>query len=148
MRRLAAAGEALGPGLEVVALGEAAGQTGGFEVLAAGAVVAAGQLVEVSPDGVEAVVVVQARVLVELVELCEGDVGSVGHGDGDRSVERDDRVRGDAAEHVVQRTDLEPVGVRGGRRLVVDGGDGGLQLVRTDRTVGERAGDQRRRPRR
>ena len=42
-------------------------------------------------------------------------------------------------QHPVEREDLRPVGVRGGRRLVVQRGDGGLQLVRADRPPRQRS---------
>ena len=61
----------------------------------------------------------------------------------DDPVERDHRPGRHAASSVVEGEDLRPVGVLGARRLVVDGGDRGLHLVRADRARGQRAGDQR-----
>ena len=68
--------------------------------------------------------------------------GPCDHGDGDGAVERHHRVRGDAGEEVVEPEDLDPVGVVGRGRLVVDGGDGRLQLVRADAPDGQRGAEE------
>ena len=52
-------------------------------------------------------------------------------GEGDRAVERDDGVRGDREELVVELENLAPVGCGCGRGVAVDGVDRGLDLVRT-----------------
>ncbi len=79
----------------------------------------------------------------ELVEQLEAVTRSAHHRDGDRVIQLDHRVVGDRLEQPVEGEDLRPVGRVGGRRLVVDGRDRGLQLVRADRVARERLGDQR-----
>ena len=78
----------------------------------------------------------------EVVDEFEALFGAVGHRDGDRAVERDDRRRQTPVELVVQPGDLRPVGVRRRRGLRVDGGDGRLQHVRPRRAGAQRVLDQ------
>ena len=75
------------------------------------------QVEEVCADGVHAVVVE-----VQCGQFVECSVRAVDHGDGDDAVEGDHRSGRDAAEQLVQREDLRPVGVFGGPGL---GGFGG-----------------------
>ena len=65
------------------------------------------------------------------------------HGRGDGVIERHHRIVRHALEQAIQRQDLRPVGILGARRFVVDGRDRGLQLIRADRTLGERVADER-----
>ena len=67
---------------------------------------------------------------------------SVDHGDGDRVIQRDHRVVREPQQHLVQLHDLRPIGLLGARRLVVDGGDRGLELIGPDRPAWEGVGDQ------
>ena len=64
----------------------------------------------------------------------DGQAGgrAVDHRRRDRPVDRHDRIAGHPLEDPVQRGDLRPVGVRGRRRRVVEGGDRRLQLVLAD----------------
>jgi hypothetical protein len=66
----------------------------------------------------------------------------VHHRDGDDAVEGDHRAGRDPVQQPVQPEDLPPVGALGSDRLVVQGGDRGLQLVGADRRAGQRLGDQ------
>ena len=70
--------------------------------------------------------------------------GPVRHARGDRPVERHDRVVGHPFQEPVQRQDLGPLGVGCARRPVVDGGDGGLELVLADAATADRGVEQRR----
>ena len=92
------------------------------------------------------VVPVELADLGNLVDDGEADVGAVGHGDGDRPVELDDRAGRELGEAPVERGDLQPVGVLGLRRGGVAGGDGGLQLVRTRAAAGDGGVERRRCP--
>ena len=84
---------------------------------------------------------------VRRVEEAEAVFGRAGHRDGDGAVERDDRRRLEAFELGVEVGDLGPVGVFGASGGAVEGGDGGLELVRTSAAHAEGAVDEARRPR-
>src|SRR2546427_762652 len=73
----------------------------------------------------------------------EPGLWTLAHGDGDDAIEGDHWSGRAAAEQLVQTKDLTPVGVLVTGRLVVNRGDRGLELVRTDRRAGERLRDQR-----
>ena len=87
-------------------------------------------------------------VRVERVEQGEPGTRAVHHRDRDRAVQRDHRVGRDAFEQVVEGEDLGPVGVAVARRLVVDRGDRGLDLVRADAAPAGSVRVRARRPRR
>ena len=61
------------------------------------------------------------------------------HGERDGVVQDDHRVIGHSFEHAVEREDLAPVGVFDARRLVVNGGNRRLQLVRAYRALRQRS---------
>ena len=61
---------------------------------------------------------------------------AVHHRRRDRVIQRDHRVVGHAPEQIVERQDLRPIRVVGSGSFVVNGGDGGLQLVWADRALG------------
>ena len=76
------------------------------------------------------VVVGQRAGLLEPVETGEAADEISSHGDGDRSIQRDDRMAACLAlEHAVEGCDLGPVGGIRGQRLGVQGRDGGLDGV-------------------
>ncbi|HEY5398064.1 MAG TPA: hypothetical protein VIL16_22000 [Trebonia sp.] len=88
---------------------------------------------QVGPDRREQVVAAQRGVACQGIDDGQGlgrAVGAVGHGDGDGAVELDDRGRGERAEGLVERDDAGPVGVGGGARPGVAGGQLGLEDVR------------------
>ena len=58
-------------------------------------------------------------------------------------VERHHRVVGHALEEAVEREDLWPVGILDSASLVVQGRNGGLELVGADRALGESGGHDR-----
>ena len=57
------------------------------------------------------------------------------HGRGDGVIELHHGVIGHAFKQLIQRQDLRPVGILGSGRLVVNGGDGGLELVRANSSL-------------
>jgi hypothetical protein len=67
----------------------------------------------------------------------------VHHGSGDGVIERHHRIVGHPLEQAIQGEDLRPVGILGARRLVVDGRNRGLQLIRANRTSGKGVSDER-----
>lgn len=89
---------------------------------------------------------VEWRVMVELVGErveCLGRVIERQHGNGDRSIEGDDRRWFEHGELVVQGDDAAPVGVRPGRGANVAGDDHGLQRERSGRGEAKRSLDRR-----
>ena len=93
-------------------------------------------------DRVEAVVAGEGGVGLGGLQLAEGGLRAVDHGDGHDAVELDHRAGGEAVQVLVESQDLLPVGVLAGGGLVVDGGDGRLELVGADRGGGQGPGDQ------
>jgi hypothetical protein len=83
------------------------------------------------------------RVEVERVDDRERRLRAFELRERNRAVERDDRVRGDSEQLVVQLEDLTPVGLRGGRGVAVHGVDGRLDLVRAGSVAAEAAPDDR-----
>src|SRR5260370_39064344 len=113
--------------LEVAALDGVAGEGDGSAERVGGLVVTSGPAERLGSRGVEQVVGRQ----VDLVEGVEcGRRAAVLH-HGDRPVERDNGVWAQALQVVVERDDLGPVGGGRRRRIGVDGGDGGLDLIGT-----------------
>ena len=143
MERGPQSAEPRGARLEVALLGDARRAARRGSVAVAGRGVVAGHLEQVGADRVEAVVVGHAIVVVERREQVEAGARAVDHRHRDRVVEGDHRVGRHALEQLVEREDLRPVGVLRGRRLVVDGGDRGLQLVGAERGARQRVGDER-----
>jgi hypothetical protein len=78
-----------------------------------------------------------------LVDQSEAGRGAGGHRDRRGAVQPDHRGRRAGQPRVVQAHDLPPVGRLGGRRLGVDRGDRGLELVRPEILAPERPLDQR-----
>jgi hypothetical protein len=83
-----------------------------------------------------------------VVEADAGERGEPGCGAGERvhgdgPIQRDDRVRLDRIELVVQREDLGPIAVVGGGRVGVNGGDRGLDLKRSGLVAPQARTDQR-----
>jgi hypothetical protein len=87
---------------------------------------------QVAADRGQQMVAPQGRVAREGIDDGEGP-GRAGcavrHGDGDGAVELDDRGRVEPAEGVVEADDATPVGVGGGGRPGVAGGELGLEDV-------------------
>jgi hypothetical protein len=79
----------------------------------------------------------------ETLDQIEAGPGSGDHADGDGVAGRDDRVVVQAGQDVVEGGDLGPVGRFGALRLIVEGGDSCLELVRPDGAAGKGGGDQR-----
>jgi len=69
----------------------------------------------------------------DVLKQLEADPRAVHHGGGHGVVERDNGVVAGLHQHLVQRQDLRPVGFRGRGRLVVQGGDRRLDLIRAGR---------------
>src|SRR6266567_659698 len=99
-----------------------------------------------SADGGEAVAIVHPLIRLQRRKYAEPGLWRVHHGDGDGAVEGHDRAWRHRLKEVIQRQDLGPVRLTGGTGLGVDGGDRGLELVRTERRPGQRAGDEREAP--
>jgi len=98
---------------------------------------------EVAADRVEATIGVDPRVGTETLAQLEADPGSGDHADGDGVAGRDDRVIVQAEQDVAAGGNLRPVGRFGALRLIVEGGDSWLELVRPDGAAGKGGGDER-----
>jgi hypothetical protein len=96
---------------------------------------------EVAADSVEAAIGVDPRVGTETLDQLGAGPGSGDHADGDGVGEREDRVV-QAEWEVVEVGDLEPLGRFGALRLIVEGGDSCLELVRPDGAADKGGGDQ------
>ena len=136
-------GEARGLGQQVIAFGNAGGLLRGGAVVRDSGGGIAGQFVQVGANGVEAVMIGDARIVVERVEQIQTVSGAVDHGGRDCVVEQDHGIVRHAPEEIVEGEDLRPVSVFGAGRFVVHSGDGGLQCVTADGTFLQRAGEQR-----
>ena len=100
-------------------------------------------LIQMPADGVEAIVAGHPRIIVERLHELESRGWTMHHRRRNRSAERDHRIVGHPLEQAIQREDLGPVRVLDPRRLVVNRRDRRLQLIRADRPLGQRAGNQR-----
>jgi hypothetical protein len=98
---------------------------------------------EVAADRVEATIGVDPRAGTETLDQLEAGPGSGDHADGDGVAGRDERVVVQAEQDVVEGGDLGPVGRFGALRLIVEGGDSCLELVRPDGAAGKGGGDER-----
>ena len=87
-------------------------------------------------NGVQAVMIREAGVGFEGVQQFQALRRAVHHRRRDRVIQRDHGVVGHAPEQIVERQDLRPIRVVGSGSFVVNGGDGGLQLVWADRALG------------
>ena len=126
---------------EVVALGDVGGPAGGLGVRRAGRDRVAVELVQVAAHGVPAVAVAEHPA--QPVGLAQPRGGAEHVPDGDRPAQHrgrvlPHRVGGERDQVVVPGQDLRPVGLRRGRRVVVEGGDGGLDLVAPRPLLGQR----------
>jgi hypothetical protein len=121
---------------------------GGIRVRRGGGREVAAELVQVAADGVPAVPL--AEHLAQPVGLAQPGGGAEDVADRDRAPEHRGgvlahRVVGEGDEVVVPGEDLRPVGLLGACRVVVQGGDGGLDLVAAGRATRAR-GWRRSRP--
>ena len=98
---------------------------------------------EAAADRVEATIGVDPRVGTKTLDQLEAGPGSGDRTDGDGLVGRDDRVVVQAEQDVAESGDLGPAGRFGSLRLIVEGGDSGLELVRPDWAAGKGGGDER-----
>src|SRR6266540_7403196 len=126
---------------QVVALGDVRGPAGGLGVGRGGGSEVAAQLVQVAADGVPAVPL--AEHLAQPVGLAQPGGGAEDVAGRDRAPEHRGgvlahRVAGEGDEVVVPGEDLRPVGLLGACRVVVQGGDGGLDLVAAGALNGQR----------
>ena len=103
----------------------------------------ASHLKQVASDRVEATIGVDPGVGPKTLDQFEPGMRPSDHADSDGVVERDDRAIVQAEQDTVKSSDLRPVGRFGALRLIVDGGDRCLELVRPDRPVGKGGGDER-----
>ena len=117
---------------QVVALGDIRGSVGGLAVRRRGGRKVTAQFVQVAADGVPAVP--GAKHLAQPVGFAQPGGGAEDLADRDRAAKHRGRVlphgivdEGDQV--VIPGEDLRPVGLLGARRVVVQGGDGGLDLV-------------------
>ena len=123
--------------IEVALLLEVGGHPGCGPVRLKRGGTVASHLEEVAADGVEAAVGVDPGIGPKTLDQFEACPGPGDHADGDGVVERDDRVVVQAEQDAVEGGDLAPVGRLGALRLIVDGRDRRLELVRPDRARGE-----------
>jgi hypothetical protein len=86
-----------------------------------------GPLVQAGAYRVEPVMVAEPRR--KLLDGAQPGKRSVDLADRDRAAERGDRIVGELDELVVPGENLRPVGLLGGAGVVVQRGDGGLDLV-------------------
>jgi hypothetical protein len=128
--------------LEVAAFGDACRRACRTSVTRESGRALAGHLQEMRSDRLQAVMPGHTAILVESAKKIEAGLWTPHHGDRDGVVKRDHRVRRDAFEQLVQREDLRPVRVPGARCLVVDGGNGGLELVGAEWRSGQSICDQ------
>ena len=117
---------------QVVALGDVRGPAGGLGVRHGGGREIAAELVQVAADGVPAVPL--AEHLAQPVGLAQSGGGAKHVADRHRAPEHGGwvvahRVVGEGDEVVIPGKDLRPVGLLGDCRVVVQGGDRGLDLV-------------------
>ncbi len=89
--------------------------------------------------GVQQVIV--GEPLGELIDLGQGGVRAGDMAEGDGVIQPDHRRPVVQQQHVIEGHDLQPVGVRPGRRARMAAGDGGLQLEPT-RPAQRRGGGQ------
>jgi len=116
----------------VVALGDVRGATGGIRVRPGGGSEVAVELVQVSADRMPPMAV--AEHLPQPVGFAQARGGAEDVADRDRTPEHGcgvlvHRVVGEGNQVVVPGEDLRPVGLLGACRVVVQGGNGGLDLV-------------------
>jgi putative flippase GtrA len=126
---------------QVVLLGDVRRATGGLRVGRGGGGEVAAELVQVAADGMPSVAV--AEHVAQPVGLAQPGGGAEDVADRDRAPEHGGgflahRIVGEGDEVVVPRQDLRPVGLLGARRIVVQGGDGGLDLVPARALGGQR----------
>jgi hypothetical protein len=117
---------------QVVALGDVRGPVGGFGVGRRGGGQVAAEFEQVPAHGVPAVPL--ADHLAQPVGLTQPGGGTEDMADRDRAAEHRGRVLahrilGQRDEVVVPGEDLRPVGLPGAGRVVVQGGDRGLDLI-------------------
>jgi hypothetical protein len=125
----------------VVAFGDVRGPPGGLGVRCGGGEEVAVELVQVAADGVPPVPV--AEHLAQPVGLAQPRGSPEYVADRDRAAEHRGgvlahRVVGEGDEVVVPGEDLRPVGLLGAGRVVVQGGNGGLDLVAPGALNGQR----------
>jgi hypothetical protein len=129
-------------GVQVPLVRQAGSAAGGLEVAGTRSLVIPRHLEHVGANGMEAVPGREPLVVRQLSKQTEPGARAAGHGGGDGVVQRDDRVVGRLQEQFIEGQDLLPVGVLGGRCLVVYCGDGCLQLVRPGQATRESSRDQ------
>jgi hypothetical protein len=98
---------------------------------------------EVAADRVEATIGVDPRAGTATLNQLEAGPGSGDHADGDGVVGRDDRVVVQAEQDVVEAAIWGANRSLRGLRLIVEGGDSCLELVRPDGAAGKGGGDER-----
>src|SRR5688500_14175159 len=130
-----------GPTDQVIAFGDVRGAPGGLRVRRGGGGQVAVELVQVAADGMPPVAV--AEHLAQPVGLEQPRSGTDHVADRDRAAEHGGgvlarRVLGEGDEVVVPGEDLRPIGLPGARRVVVQGGDGRLDLVAPGAMGGQR----------
>ena len=116
-------------------------RAGGLDVRHGGSGQVAVELVQVAADGMPSVAV--AEHLAQPIGLEQPRGGTEDVADRDRAAEHGGgvlahRVVGEGDEVVVPGEDLRPVGLLGAGRVVVQGGDGGLDLVAPGALGGQR----------
>jgi hypothetical protein len=125
----------------VVALGNVRGPAGGIRVRGAGRRQIAVKLEQVAADRMPPVAV--AEHLAQPAGLAQPRGGTEHVADRDRAAQHGGgvlvhRVAGEGGQVVVPGEDLRPVGLPGACRVVVQGGDGGLDLVASGTPNGHR----------
>ena len=90
----------------------------------------ASHLLQVRAHRMQAVVLSQSGISLELADQVESSLWPLRHADRDGMIQRDHRIGRRAQQHLVEADNLVPVRCFHVWRLVMDGGDGGLDLVR------------------
>jgi len=116
---------------KVVALREAGCLACRCAVMSDSTLMVSSEFQQMCSDSVQTVMFRKAGVRFEGVQQFQAARCTMHHRHRDRMVQHDHWVVGHAPEQIVECEDLRPIGVICSGSFVVNGGDGGLQLVRT-----------------
>ena len=121
---------------KVVAFREAPGLACRCPVVSDSALAVSREFKQMCTNSVKTVMTRETGISFEIIQQFQSLCCAVHHRCRDRVIQRDHGVAGHASEQIVQRQDMRPIRVVGSIRFVMNGGDGGLQLVWADRALG------------